>query len=313
MKNLISYLGLSALMAIVLTGCSKQHPITLEDSLELVVEEIFADDLYEDVFSESFDILFDPSDYYTFKSGIGDDEDEGHYCRTKTVEHPENTKYPKVVTIDFGDGCEDRHGHIRSGKMIITINGKYREEGSSRVITFDNYFVNGNQLMGTRTITNSGYNGDGHLVFTISLPDGIIIRADGLEIERIVNKTREWVEGEDTRTRKDDVFVINGIVIRTKKGVDITKTITDVRRPKSCRWPVSGQVEVSTSDDRPDAIIDFGEGKCDKWATITIEGETWRIDLKKRGKKWKKEHDKDDDGVEKEDEDEDKDDDKDHD
>ena len=70
--------------------------------------------------------------------------------------------------------------------MIITINGKYREEGSSRVITFDNYFVNGNQLMGTRTITNSGYNGDGHLVFTISLPDGKIIRADGLEIERIV-------------------------------------------------------------------------------------------------------------------------------
>jgi hypothetical protein len=179
--------------------------------------------------------------------------------------------------------------------MIINIDKKYREEGSSRIITFDNYFVNGNQIMGTRTITNSGYNEDDHLVFTISLPDGKIIRADGLKIERIVNKTREWVEGEDTRTRKDDVFVINGIVIRTKKGVEITKTITDVRRPKSCRWPVSGTIEITTTNDRPDAIIDFGEGKCDKWATITIEGETWRIDLKKRGKKWKKQHDKDND------------------
>jgi len=83
MKNLISYLGLSALMAIVLSGCSKQHPINLEDSLDLAIEEIFADDLYEDVFSESFDILFDPSDYSIFKSGVGDDEDEGHDYRTK--------------------------------------------------------------------------------------------------------------------------------------------------------------------------------------------------------------------------------------
>ena len=302
MKNLISYLGLSAMMAIVLSGCSKQQPFTLEDSLDLAVEEIFADDLYEDVFSESIDILFDPSDYFMFKSDDGDDDNnQGHDCRNKTVEHPEDTKYPKVVTIDFGDGCEDKFGHIRSGKIIITIDGNYREEGSSRIITFDNYFMNGNQIMGARTITNSGYNGDGHLFFTISLPDGKIIRADGLEIERIVDKTREWVEGEDTRTRRDDVFVINGTVTKTKEAVQITKTITGVRRSMSCRWPVSGTVEVSTSDDRPDAIIDFGEGKCDKWATITIEGETWRIDLKKRGKKWKKVHDKDDDGVEKED------------
>jgi hypothetical protein len=301
MKNINFFLGLSALMAFILSGCSKQNPIILEDSLDLAIEEIFAADLYEDVFSESFDILFDPSDYSTFKSGVGDDEDERHDCRTKTVEHPDDTKYPKVVTIDFGDGCEDRHGHTRSGKMIITINGKYREEGSSRVITFDNYFVNGNQIMGTRTIINSGYNGDGHLVFTISLPDGKIIRADGFEIERIVDKTKEWMEGEDTRTRRDDVFVVNGTVLKTKGTVQVTKTITDVHRPRSCRWPVSGTVEVSTSDDRPDAIIDFGEGKCDKWATVTIEGESWRIDLKKRGKKWKKEQNKDDGGVEKED------------
>lgn len=295
MKKLISYLGLSVLMAIFLSGCSKQNPFSPENSLDLAVEEIFADDLFEDVFSESYDILFDPTDYFALKSAAGEDDDEGHDCRTKTVEQPKDTKYPKIVTIDFGDGCEDRLGHIRSGKMIITIDGKYREEGSSRIITFDNYFVNGNQIMGTRTIINAGYNEENHLVFTISLTDGKIIRADGLEIERNVDKTREWVEGEDTRTRKDDVFVINGIVTKTKGVVDITKTLTDVRRPRSCRWPVSGTIEITTTDDRPDAIIDFGDGKCDKWATITIEGETWRIDLKKRGKKWKKQKNKDND------------------
>ena len=122
MKKSISFPALFAIIFLVFTSCTvnERKAMPLND-LDMAVEEIFADDLYEDVFSESFDILFDPSDYYTFKSSIGDDEDEGHYCRTKTVEHPENTKYPKVVTIDFGDGCEDRHGHIRSGKMIITI------------------------------------------------------------------------------------------------------------------------------------------------------------------------------------------------
>jgi len=50
-------------MTLVIMGCSKQHQITLDDRLDLAIEEIFADDLYEDVFSESFEILFDPHDY----------------------------------------------------------------------------------------------------------------------------------------------------------------------------------------------------------------------------------------------------------
>jgi hypothetical protein len=288
-------LAILTLAAISIFSCSKQPPITLNDSLDLAMEEIFADDLYEDVFSESFDILFDPSDYFTLKS---DDEDEWPQCRTKTVDRPEDSKWDKIVTIHFGDGCEDRLGHVRSGKMIIKVKGKYRDPGSRRVITFKKYFVNGNQVLGKRTIENAGRNENGHLVFGVSVPEGKIIRKDGVEINRKVEKTREWVKGEDTRARKDDVFVINGTVFKVKGDVEISKTITDLHRMRSCRFPVSGTVEVTTSDDRPDAIIDYGDRNCDKWAAVTIDGETWKVNLKKRGKKWEKQ---DDDGVEKED------------
>ncbi len=51
MKHKISLFGLIILMAFVIIGCSKNQQITLGDSLDLAVEEIFADDLYEDVFS----------------------------------------------------------------------------------------------------------------------------------------------------------------------------------------------------------------------------------------------------------------------
>ena len=298
MKQKLLNLSILMLGAIFTFSCSKQHPITLDDSLDLAVEEIFADDLYEDVFSESFDILFDPADYFTLKS---DDEDEWPDCRSKTVDRPEDSKWDKIVTLNFGDGCEDRMGHVRSGKMIIKVKGKYRDPGSIRVITFKKYFVNGNQILGKRTIENTGRNENGNLVFNVTLPDGKIIRKDGVEITRKVEKTREWVEGEDTRIRKDNVFVINGTVFKEKGDVEITKTITDLRRPRACRFPVSGTVEVTTSDDRPEAIIDYGDGECDKWATVTIDGETWKVNLKKRGKKWEKQEN--DDGVEKEEKD----------
>lgn len=298
MKPKLLNLFILTLGTIFISCCSKQHPITLDDSLDLAVEEIFADDLYEDVFSESFDILFDPADYFTLKSG---DEAEWPDCRIKTVDRPEDSKWDKIVTIDFGDGCEDRMGHVRSGKMIIKVKGKYRDPGSIRVITFKKFFVNGNQLMGKRTIKNTGRNEDGNLVFEVTLPEGKIIRKDGVEIDRKVEKTRVWVEGEDSRTRKDDVFVINGTVFKVKGDLEIAKTIVDLHRPRSCRFPVSGRVEVTTTDDRPDAIIDYGDGECDKWATVTIDGETWKVNLKKRGKKWEKQEN--DNGVEKEDKD----------
>ena len=98
--------------------------------------------------------------------------------------------------------------------------------------------------------------------------------------------------GEDTPgTVQDNEWIINGVVTRVNRsGVLITRILNDIHRAVRCRWPLSGTVEITGDDNRPTAVLDYGDGKCDKWATITIEDEVWRIDLKNRGKRWKEEN-----------------------
>ncbi len=151
------------------------------------------------------------------------------------------------------------------------------------------------RIEGENTITNTG-RVDGFLVFSIELDKAKITRTDGVVITRNASKTRIWVKGEETPERRDDVFVISGTVKKVNRdGVQITKTITDLVRARNCRWPLSGTVEITTDNDRPDALLDYGDGKCDHWASVTIgdgdESGTRIIDLRNKGKKWKKQDD----------------------
>lgn len=289
MKQKFSFFFLFVAMTMVMLSCSKDRTLPVVDDREAALEEIFAEDVMEDVFSEIFDEIFDDSDYGAFKSA---EVSDGHNCRTRTVELPEDGSFPRIVTLEFDGDCKDINGNVRSGKIIITIYGPYKREGSVREITFENYFINGNQVEGLKTLTTNARNDAGNLVFTIDFPNSKITRKDSVVIERTVQKTREWIMGEDTPgTNLDNEWLINGVVTRVNiNDVLITRVLNNLHRAVNCRWPLSGTVDISGSDDRPLAVLDYGDGKCDKWATITIEGDVWRIDLSDRGKKWKVEN-----------------------
>ena len=92
------------------------------------------------------------------------------------------------------------------GTIIITVTGDPEEAGSQRIVTFEDYFVNGNQLEGTRTFTNDGINENGNPSFNVTLVDGRITTEGGEVFTREANKTREQVEGADTDTREDDAY-----------------------------------------------------------------------------------------------------------
>ena len=301
MKNRVFLLAFIAALAMVFNACNlSEKPVALPGDIDLAVEEVFAEDVMEDVFSETFDIVFDWSDYGIMKS---DEDNDWPDCRVRTVERPEDKPWPRVVTLDFGDGCEDKRGNVRKGKIVITIDAPYREEGSTRVVEFVDYYINDNKIEGIKTITNLGRE-DGILVFGIEMEKAKIITEDGVTISWDASKTRAFIEGEETPARWDNVYLINGTATKVNKdGVTVTRTITDLVRARNCRFPLSGIVEISRDDDRPMAVIDYGEGECDKFASITLgegeDAETWIVDLSKRGKKWKKENE--DEGVEKDD------------
>jgi hypothetical protein len=204
-------------------------------------------------------------------------------CPTVTIDHPEDTKFPKVVTVDYGTLCTGLYDNTRSGKIIITVTGLRTVEGSKRIVTFDNYFVNGIKVEGTKTVENLGYNDNQNMVFSATLEGGKLTLADGRTIERSFSHEREWIAGFNTRNISDDECFITGTASGvTVKGVSFNNTITTpLYWKRACRFLVSGVVKIERTGQEP-VILNYGGGECDAYATLTRGDQTKEIILRFR-------------------------------
>ncbi len=202
-------------------------------------------------------------------------------CPKISVDHPDSTRWPKVITIDYGDLCTGFYGQTRSGKIVITIWGRYMKPGSKRVVKLVDYYVNGIHVEGTRTVMNEGRNDAGNLVFSVELKNGKITKNDTTIMTREYVRFREWVNGEKTRNRWDDVFFITGEAQGTNfRGHTYHKTIVNpLEWARTCRFIKSGTVTIRI-DDKPPFTLDYGDGTCDNLATITRGDVTKEIQLK---------------------------------
>jgi hypothetical protein len=186
-----------------------------------------------------------------------------------------------TIIIDFGDeNCLCNDGRYRRGKILVSFTGRYWHPGTVITTGFDNYFVNDNQVDGTKVVTNMGPNDSGHPVFNIDVTGVIYLDNDGGTLSWNSERTREMVEGYDTHTRWDDVYLITGNAngIRPNGITWDTEIVNPLRRELVCRFIVSGTVNI-TPQGLSTRIFDFGDGECDNIATITIEGATYTIYL----------------------------------
>ena len=206
------------------------------------------------------------------------DEYEKSSCATITHDSLSN---PKSITIDFGNtNCVCNDGKSRRGKILVSYIGRYRDSASVHTISFDNYFVDNNQLLGTKTVTNNGHNSNGKTTFTIHV-DGQVIKANnGGTITWVSDRVRVWTQGESTLTFIDDEYSITGSGSGTNSsGNSFTTLITSpLVRALACRWFKSGIITVTPSN-KPVRTIDYGTGTCDANATVTINGTAYPIIL----------------------------------
>jgi hypothetical protein len=153
--------------------------------------------------------------------------------------------------------------------------------GSSHTITFDNYFVNDNQVTGTKTVTNTGVNASGQPVFTINVT-GSIIRSGGAgTISWTSSRTRTWITGYNTGNWRDDVYEITGTGTVTRasgKTFDINIT-TPLHVALDCKWIESGIVQITPQGSNV-RTLDYGSGTCDDQATLTLNGKTYSVTLR---------------------------------
>lgn len=194
-----------------------------------------------------------------------------------------------IMTIDYSvDGCLAPDSTMRSGKIIITRTGSmYWDGNTSAVVTFDNYFVDGNQVLGTKTTIGSINNAGNR--FHQSVINGQIILANN---EGTINweaeRTREVVEGSDTRIKTDDVIHVTGFSSGTSSDGSVFSSEIIVPLVRIHEWGclayyVSGIVHITRGADTA-IIINYGDGTCDNLIEVTTNGVTETIELTHTGR-----------------------------
>ena len=280
MKTKKTMLGLimAAAVAIFLTqSCSKDDSGTIsETDLALAQDEAYADALFEEVDNTVSDELtsLDGTGYVDIGlKSTGDD-----ICRTITVDHPDSTSFPKVITIDYGDGCTMifRDDTItRKGQIIITLTNRWFVPGAEHIVTFNDFYINDIKIEGTKIITNLGLNDNNHLEMSFVLEGGKITFSDTAWMTREASHVRELIHYFNPLN--DTVLITGSASGVNVLGQDYQRVIVEPLVLVHCaefrwRWViVDGLVEVTNSATGT-ATIDYTADGCDGTVIINKNG-----------------------------------------
>ncbi len=275
--------GLVLVSALTFTACSEDETTTEEiftDAEVITSTELQYSDESEQMSDEIAEIAEDVyvSDELSVTSKGTYFSDYLPDCVTVTTVATDTTK---EKTIDFGEGCELRNGNVLSG--IIKLSYALDMEAASKSITLEleNFTFNSVAIEGGASILRVRSNDNGNPQstatrnYSASWPDGETASFSG-------TRTREWIEGFGTGFWGDNVFLITGNGTFTNKAGNVwAKTVTTpLRREMSCRFIVSGVLEISRND--ATASLDFGDGSCDAKGVLTKpDGTTEEIFLRR--------------------------------
>jgi hypothetical protein len=177
------------------------------------------------------------------------------------------------TVINFGNGVTYRRDTVeitRSGEIVIerSVSGSTITE----VTTFENYFVNGIKIEGTKTRVSTFDKTSGSGSSTTSVTDGKITFTGGKVATWISDRSRvsDIADGVGTITTNVKTTVTaDGVVIYSHNSTTPLIEKTECRKP----GPVSGVVETVYRDNN--ISIDFGDGSCtSRTITITVNGVT---------------------------------------
>ena len=270
-KNLWKQVAGVAVVGLLVTACNSNEEVSL-------VEGFGAE---ESALWESVDLALDGEiDGASFGSFTGNKSELAGRgglsdCATVTSSGDE---FPKTITIDFGEGCEGRRGHVKSGVIVITLTDELINAGASRTVSFENFYVDDKAVTGSRVVTNEGQNGDGNWVMTRTI-DMTMTDAEGATMTRTSSGSKTWLAGfaDDA---VDNVYLLSGSgTVTDPDGNTYSKTILEaIHVDQGCGYPIAGIVEMVGPE--RSGTIDFGDGTCDNVATLTnADGESVEIDL----------------------------------
>lgn len=246
--------------------------LNASDEVELISEDITA--LAEDIYAV---------DEISFTQKVSFTSDFLPDCVTITTIVKDKSI---EKTLDFGDGCELRNGNVLSGIILLTYSKDMEAVTKTLNVSLQNFTFNRVSIDGDASIVRTRNNDNGNpqsvaeANFNAKWPEGETM-------SYTANRTREWIEGYGSGFWGDNVFLISGqATYEGKLGYVFTKsTVEPLRREMSCRFIVSGILEISRNDAK--ASLDFGNGSCDAKGILTYpDGTTKEISLRRFRKKF---------------------------
>ncbi len=295
-KNGLFIVALFLLSGMLIMSCEKNIPVEEEAKLsaldiELAADDAVADDIYDDIDATVDQKLLelDENNYQLLETKSTADE---YVCLVITVDYPDSTRFPKVVTFDYGEGCSvvfNGDTITKMGKIIVTMTDRFNVPGSQHILTFEDFFVNEVKVEGTRTITYNGLNDDSLFEFSIVLEGGKLTFIDPSTGEPLVytreaGLLKEWYRAP---VPVEDSLYLNGLIWGVNVyGENYSREITEELTLAHClgygrRWViVDGQILSIVGE--TETLIDYEGGGCDAVAQIRRDGAMHRIRIHER-------------------------------
>jgi hypothetical protein len=182
---------------------------------------------------------------------------------------PEDNTYPKVVTLDFGNGDNCPDGKFRKGKIVLHFTAPVRRPGSVVTITLVDFKLGRASIKGTKVITNLSANGTAK--FSVNVSDATVTFPNGRGYDYEKVKTITQTAGANTDEIADDIYAVEGQAKTTyKNGVVVTISTLDALIKKvSCPWVSDGNLQVKVGDHS--FSLNYGapsNGECDNKALL---------------------------------------------
>jgi hypothetical protein len=193
---------------------------------------------------------------------------------------------PHTLTIRFGPtDCTCLDGRQRRGTIIVSYNGQYTDTNDIHTITFDNYYLNGNQFSGTIKTTRIDTTILGNWYYKVLVNDSLNMSPDPLNSQYVVwtgTLVHKWLSGFNTADRNDDAYSISGSCTLTRpNGHQFSCGIsTPLQIAINCDYAESGVVDV-TGYLSPMRVVNYGPTNCDAEATLNIGTNVYKLTLVK--------------------------------
>jgi hypothetical protein len=200
-------------------------------------------------------------------------------CATRTYDAATRT-----LTLNFGTtNCLCPDGRYRRGVITAVFSGPYRRAGAVVTVNRTSYFVNDNQHLGTRIITNLGSGS-----FDLVVQNASIIFATGGGTTSWSSQRRYTrTAGFGTPSILDYIYSVTGSLTGTnRRGITYTAAIQQPLVKKfavgCARHFVAGTIQLTNTNAKA-MLLNYdptGTQACDNVASVTLNGRTYTIHLR---------------------------------